>query len=243
MPINFIILMEIKLKQKPKSPIIIEGFPGFGMVSTIATEFLIEHLNAKPIGKIWSKKLMPLVAIHNSKILQPLEIYYDKKDNIVILHALSNVNGLEWEISEMIIELARQLKAKEVISLEGVGSMDQKSNNTFYYSRNEKIIKSFEKIGLKPLKEGIVIGVTGALLLKSENIAVSCIFTETHSKLPDSKAAAKIIETLDKYLGLKVDYRPLIKAAEKFEAKLKGIMEQGKKAGSLKEKKQLDYLG
>ncbi len=235
--------MEIKLKQKPKSPIIIEGFPGFGMVSTIATEFLIEHLNAKPIGTIWSKKLMPLVAIHNNKILQPLEIYYDKKDNLVILHALSNVNGLEWEISEMIIELARQLKAKEVISLEGVGSTDPKSNKAFYYCKNDKQSKSLEKIGLKPLKEGIIIGVTGALLLKSENLPVSCIFAETHSKLPDSKAAAKIIETLDKYLGLKVDYRPLIKTAEKFEAKLKGLMKGGKEARTLKEAKELSYLG
>ncbi len=235
--------MEIKLKQKPKNPIIIEGFPGFGMVSTIATEFLIEHLNAKSIGKIWSEKLMPLVAIHNNKILQPLEIYYDKKDNIVILHALSKVSGLEWEISDMIKELARQLKAKEVISLEGVGSMDPKSNKTFYYSANEKRSKKFEKIGLKPLKEGIVIGVTGALLLKAENLPVSCIFAETHSNLPDSKAAAKIIETLDKYLSLKVDYRPLIKAAERFEGKIKGIMKQSKAAGSLKEKKELSYLG
>ncbi|MAG50058.1 hypothetical protein CL621_00260 [archaeon] len=235
--------MHINLKQKPKSPVIIEGFPGFGMVSTIATEFLVEHLNAKSIGKIWSEKLMPLVAIHKNKILQPLEIYYDKKDNIVILHALSNVNGLEWEISDMIVELARQLKAKEIISLEGVGSADPKSNNAFYYSRNDKQSKSLEKIGLKPLNEGIIIGVTGALLLKSEKLPVSCIFAETHSKLPDSKAAAKIIETLDKYLGLKVDYRPLIKTAEKFEAKLKGLMKGGKEAQTLKEAKELSYLG
>ena len=41
--------MELKLDKKPKNPIIIEGFPGFGFVGTIATEFLIDHLNAKPI--------------------------------------------------------------------------------------------------------------------------------------------------------------------------------------------------
>ena len=44
-------------------------------------------------------------------------------------------------------------------------------------------------------------GVSGALLLKAE-VPLSCFFAETHSSLPDSRAAAKIIEVLDKYLYL-----------------------------------------
>ena len=44
--------MEIKLYKKPKSPLIIEGFPGFGLVGTIATEFLLEHLQTEQIVKI-----------------------------------------------------------------------------------------------------------------------------------------------------------------------------------------------
>ncbi len=233
--------MHIELTEKPKNPIIIEGFPGFGFIGTITTEFLIEHLNARPIGKIFSDKLLPLVAIHNSKIVQPLEIYYDDKDNIIILHALSAVNGLEWKISEVLVELAKMLKAKEIISVEGVGSKDVKSNKTFFYSNQNK--EGFAKIGLEPLKEGIVMGVTGALLLKADEIPLSCIFVETHSNIPDSRAAAKVIEALDQYLGLDVDYKPLIKTAERVEEQLKSMMQKGKEATTLKEKKELDYLG
>ncbi|MEK6878231.1 MAG: PAC2 family protein, partial [Nanoarchaeota archaeon] len=113
--------------------------------------------------------------------------------------------------------------------------------NTFYYSTKKG--QTFEKMGLKPLKEGIVMGVTGALMLKAEEIPLSCIFVETQSNLPDSRAAAKIIEALDKYLGLDIDYKPLLKAAEKFEEKVKGILESGKQAMSEKESKELNYLG
>ena len=86
-------------------------------------------------------------------------------------------------------------------------------------------------------------GVTGALMLKAEELPLSCIFVETQSNLPDSRAAAKIIEALDKYLGLDIDYKPLIKAAEQFEEKIKGIFESGKKAMSDKESRELNYLG
>ena len=232
--------MHIELSEKPRDVTIVEGFPGFGLVSTISTEFLVEHLDAKPIGKIWSEKLFPLVAIHNSKIVQPLEVFYVKSKNLIILHAISNIKGLEWEISEMIIELAKEVKAKEIISLEGVGAVDGKGEAFFYSNINKD---GLSKLGITPLKEGIVVGVTGALLLKQDEIPLSCIFVETQSGLPDSKAAAKIIEILDKYLNLGVDYKPLLKMAKQFEGKIKNIIDQSNKVRVDSDKKILHYLG
>jgi len=43
--------MNFELSKKPKNPIILEGFPGFGLVGTISTEYLIEHLNAERLDK------------------------------------------------------------------------------------------------------------------------------------------------------------------------------------------------
>ena len=233
--------MEIILNKKPKNPIIIEGFPGFGFVSTIATEFLIEHLNAKLIGRIESDHIIPMVAMHNSKIIEPLGIFYDDKNNILIFHAITNVAGLEWEIADKIIDLCKELKAKEIISLEGVASNNDESRS-FFYTNSNKSNDLFKKIKIEPLKEGIIMGVTGALLLKSK-FPLSSIFIETHSQLPDSRAAAKVIEVLDKYLDLKVDYKPLLEKAEQFESKLKSIMEQTNKAKEEKDKKELNYFG
>ena len=42
--------MEIKISKNIKNPIIISGFPGFGLVGSIATEFLIEHLKTEKDG-------------------------------------------------------------------------------------------------------------------------------------------------------------------------------------------------
>lgn len=234
--------MKIELTEKPKNPIIIEGFPGYGLVGTIATEFLIKHLSAKKIGKIWSDELLPIAAVHESKIVEPLGIFYSKKYNLIIIHALSAVRGLEWKISESIINLADMLKAKEIISLEAIGSEEAKNTFSYYFTTKENKKKQFDSYGLKPLKEGMVMGVTGALLLKRSDL-ISAFFVESHISLGDSKAAARIIEILDKYLGLKVDAKPLLKAAEKFEETLKEIMEKGQKADIQKKRKELSYLG
>lgn len=236
--------MEVKLYKKPKNPTIIEGFPGFGLVGTIASEFLIDHLKTELIGKIMFNEMPAMVAIHDNKVVEPLGIFYNKKYNIVLLHAITPSTGFEWNVAEIIGNLAKTLNAKEVISLEGVGSGDgDPGERVFYYSNNDKSKSRFGKIGIDPLKEGIIIGVTGAVLLRVENAPVSCVFAETHSKLPDSRAAAKVIEVLDKYLGLDVDYKPLLEQAQKFEDKLKNIMQKSQETQELSEKKKLSYLG
>ncbi|MFH1638397.1 MAG: PAC2 family protein [Candidatus Woesearchaeota archaeon] len=235
-------MMEIKLKHTPKNPIIIEGFPGIGLIATITTEFLIKHLNAEPIGSIWSKDIMPIAAVHDSKIVQPLEIFYDKKHNIVILHALSDVKGLEWDISSTLVDLYHQLGATEIISIEGIMSQGG-SNNTYYLKSDEDKSQLFDSIKLGQLKEGIIVGVTAALLLKDRDIKTTGFFVETHSKLPDSKSAAKVVEVLNNYLKLELDTKPLMEAAEMMEKKIKALFEQTKHVMDHKKNMDIHYLG
>lgn len=236
--------MEIKLWKRPKNCVIIEGFPGFGLVGTIASEFLIERLKAEQIGKILFEDMPAIVAIHESKVVEPLGIFFSQKHNIVILHAITSAIHYEWEIAEIIGKLASELDAKEIISLEGVGSAEESEDTrVFYYANNDKNAKMFEKAGIEALKEGIIIGVTGSILLRVEKTPVSCIFAETHSNLPDSKAAAKLIETLDKYLKMDIDPKPLLQQAQQFEEKLKLILQKSQEAQEISDKKRLSYFG
>jgi uncharacterized protein len=236
--------MQVKLTKKPKNCTLIEGFPGFGLVGTIASEFLLDHLKVEQIGKIFFDEMPATVAIHEGEVVEPLGIFYNKKYNLVLLRAITASSGMEWKLSDMVIDLSKQLNIKEIICLEGVGSSEETATSrVFFYSNNEENRNKFNKIKVEPLKEGIIIGVTGAVILRAEKIPVNCIFAETHTNLPDSKAAAKVVEVLDKYLGLKVDYKPLLVQAEKFEEKLKGILTESQKAQQISEKKKLSYVG
>jgi len=238
--------MEIILTKKPKDVILVEGFPGFGLIGTIVTEYLIDHLDCESIGTIVSEEIPPMVALHKGQVVQPIEIFYNKKFNMVFLHVVTNPAGLEWQFSEIVMKLATMLEAKEIVSVEGVGSSNEDGTpKTFYYSNSEKIKKDFERMNVDELQEGVIMGVTGTILLKAKNTkqTMSCIFAETHSAMPDSKAAAAVIRVLDKYLGLNIDPKPLEKQAEQFEGKLKAIMSKGKEAVEIQQKKQLSYMG
>ncbi len=234
---------QIQLSKKPKNPIIIEGFPGFGLVGTIATEFLIDHLEVEHIGKILLEELPAIVAVHEGKVVEPIGLFYNKKYNIVILHAITLVNGIEWKIADAVVELAKMLNAKEIVSLEGVGNPMAESSKTYFLAKDKKKHEFFKNLGVEPLNEGIIMGVTGAILIKAENFNASAIFAETHTELPDSKAAAKILEVLDKYLGLNLDYKPLIQQAEKFEQKLKTLLTKSKETQEMQDKKRMSYVG
>jgi uncharacterized protein len=229
--------LKIILKKVPKNPIIIEGFPGFGLVGTIATEFLLDHLKAEWIGEFIYDELSPVVAIHDHKLVNPMAIWYVPSKNIVILHTILNIKGYEWEITKNIMDLAKKTNAKEIIGLEGVATDDPTADVKVYYYGNEKL----KACGAEAVKESIIMGVSAALMTRHKKI--NCIFAAAHSQMPDSKAAAKIIEILDKYLGLDVDYNPLLKQAELFEAKLKNIMQQSSKTMKECDKKTMSYLG
>jgi len=234
--------MEIQLFEKPKkNATIIEGFPGFGLVSTISTEFLIEHLNAKPIGRIVSKKISPLIAIHKGNIIEPVGVFYAEKENIVIVRAISPLKDLEWELTECIIKLFKDIKAKELISIEGISSDGKPPEpEAFYYTQNKKRADKFHSIRVNKLDEGIIMGVTASLLTKMPE--TTFIFSEAYADLPDSRAAAKIIEVLDNYLKLKLDYKPLLKKARSFESQIKEILTKGMQASKEKIKKE-SYFG
>ncbi len=236
--------MKVKLFKKPKNPTIVEGFPGFGLIGTITTEFLIEQLKAELIGYMKLDEIPAMVAIHDSKVVNPIGVFYDEKNNIVIFHVVTSVQNIEWQLAEAISKLAKEVEAKEIISLEGVatpGGVEGESK-TFYYANDDKNIKKFESASIEKLKEGIIIGVTGALLLE-EDTPVSCVFVETASGMPDSKASAEVVKVLDKYLNLNIDPNPLLEQAKKFENKLQKILEQTKHATSEKDKKALSYVG
>ena len=217
--------MELILHEKPKRPVIIEGFPGIGYVGTIAVEYMINHLNTRSIGRFFDEKIPPIAMLHGDDVRRLLEIFYAPKENIIFVHAIAGVKGIEWKVADAILELAKTVNAKEIISLEGVVSPLQDGlSRTFVKSNYPKAEKEFRKMGLEKLESGAVTGVTGALMLSAENVNSTFLFAETSSGIPDSKSAAELIKYLDAYLGLKVDPKPLLKQAEDFENKLKEMV-------------------
>lgn len=237
--------MQINLKKEPKNPTIIHGSPGFGLVGSISTDFLINHLEMEEIGNIWLDDLPAMVAIHEGKLVQPLGIFYNEKYNVVVMHVVTVTKGnIEWKIADAVEQLAERLKSKEVLCIEGVKATEEKEETEVYYYTNNSEKQEGLKEKFKPLNEGVIVGVTSALLLKlSGEYPLTCMFAETHTNYPDSKAAAMVIKSLDQYLGFQVDYKPLLETAEMVEGKLKNLLSQTSEMAKETERKKLSYVG
>jgi len=233
---------KLVLSKKPKGATVIEGFPGIGLVGTIATGFLLDHLKCEKIGSYYFEESPATLAVHGCQIIDQIGVYYNKEYNLVIVHAIASPAGVEFNAADLILDLCKQIQASEIITLEGVGSQETGETRGFYYTDHQQLRKTMAKHGVECLGEGIIMGVTAAILMRGGFPTLS-LFAETHSKLPDSKAAAKLVEILDKLLNLKVNYEPLLKQAEEFEKKLKAMLSQTMKAQEMKEKKEVKYIG
>ncbi len=234
--------MKLILSKKPKNVTIIEGFPGFGLIGTIATEFLMEHLQTEKIGSIEMSEIPAMIAIHGGDVVEPVSLHYNKKYNLVIIHALNIGKNAGWELADVVLEIAKQLTAKQIISLEGVGSPTADDSRMFYYTSEKGKVSKLDGVA-SPLMEGVIVGVTGALLAKTSPTPLLALFAEARSNMPDSKAAAHIIQALDGYLGLDVNVQPLLKQAQQFENQLRGMLQKGQKAQEVQEEKHLSYVG
>lgn len=233
----------MELYETPQKSRVIIGFPGFGLIGTITTEYLLDHLETRKIGKILFDGLPSTLAIHKGKILDPIGIYYNEKYNIIIIRGIAATTGIEWQIADEIEKAMDQLNPYEIINVEGVASQTPvEKSNVFFFSTNSHKKKNMLDLGLKELNDGIVIGVTSTILLKTKK-EISCLFAETHSELPDSKGAAKIIEVLDKYIGLEINYKPLLEQAKIFEQKLKGIIQKSSHTQKQADMKTMNYVG
>ena len=226
--------MKAVLTKKIKATRLLEGFPGFGLIGPIATEYLIDKLKCKQVGKFVYDELPATVAIHKGKIVHPMGIYHSKEHNLLIIHAILDLKGLEWLIVDAIEDLAKQAGVKEIISIEGVAGT---GGDGVYCFNN----KDFKKQGAQEIQESVIMGVTAGLMVRE--LPVSCLFAETESQIPDSRAAARAIEYLETYFGFEVNLEPLMTQAQVFEEKLKNIMQQTSKTLTEAEKKNISYLG
>lgn len=229
--------MQLDLDAKITGPTIIVGFPGLGLVGPIVIEFLTDHLKTQRVGTFSYEELPPTVVIHKGALVHPMCVHYSKEKNLLLFYTLLNPAGNEWKLASEIARVAKATKAKQVIAIDAANAAGEEGDAVFSF--NDPALLS---LGAKPMNESVIGGTTGALLVTLPT--TKCVFASAHQQIQDSKAAAGVVKILSKHLNLGVDEHPLLEQASAFEAKLKNLIEQGKKLMQAKEDgKDLGYLG
>jgi uncharacterized protein len=221
---------------------LIEGFPGMGLVGTISAKFLVEHLDFKQIGYIYSDSFMPIIRIHEGLPVHPSRIYVNDKHKLVVLISEQIIpRPFIPQIAHKVVEWIEQNKIKKVISLAGLQTGQKEDMTVYGIAANKESKKYFKGLDIKIIDEGITTGITAVMLLHLKDTKVhafSILGNVTFGA--DYKAAAELIKRLNKLLDLKMDVKPLYEKAKKTEEEIVSQMKKVQEAQATQEKIEKD---
>jgi uncharacterized protein len=224
-------LIEIREIEKIrlKNPIIIEGFPGIGMVGTISASYLSEKLGMKLAGYLASNHFPPVAAIHDYTPVSPARIYASEKHNLIVLFSEFVIPAeIVLPLTEKIIEWAQKKKARAIYSLAGV-AVPETGKKIFGIASTKQMQDVLKKNGVELIKEGATQGVSGVLIAEcaAKKINAANLMAQTQAPL-DPGASAVLLDKLSEIIGIKVDTKPLATEGQKIEEKIKEALNKMK---------------
>lgn len=221
---------------------IIEGSPGVGLVSSIAASYLIDYLKLDQICAFDSEAFPPTSVIYASKPKFPARIYASNKHKIgVFLTEFTPLPTMVRSIAIKLMDWCNEQKIRRIISMEGLPldveckpgeSIENIKTNVFGVGSTDKARKELKDAKIESIETGIIHGVSAVLLNEGrwKNYDIITILAEACINLPDSMAAAKILEAVDKLIPeIKIETKPLYAESKKLENYLKTLRKQAEK--------------
>lgn len=225
--------VQVILEKEPsvKNPILIEGFPGIGLVGNIASQYIVNELNMTYLGSMSSKFFPPLAVLLGGVVNMPVRIYEDAGKGIIVLTADIPVHPLaSYDVGKEIVSWAESINAKEMVCLAGITVMTEQHRVFGAVSRKDLLerIKDVTEI----FELGTITGITGSIMneCRVRNLPAICLLGETASADPDPRAAIATVETLNKIYNLGVSTNKLSEQAEQIEVQMAQLAQQLKAA-------------
>ncbi|HEV8289546.1 MAG TPA: PAC2 family protein [Candidatus Norongarragalinales archaeon] len=217
---------------KPKSPVLVMGLPGIGLVSKLAVDHTVKVLNAKKIASLYSPAFFnQTLALKNGK-LKPftLKFYHvpNAKHDLVILRGELQPLTVEgqYEVTSKVLEyFTKTLEGKLVFAMAGY-AVQKKIEKPILYgaSTHNVLFQKLAKHGVKPPEQHVpIVGMAGLVpgLAPLYGAAGATLLVETPGNQVDAKGAQRLIDFLSSFTGHKIDTKELEKRAKKMEEMLK----------------------
>ena len=223
--------------------IVVTSFPSAGLATTVAGHFMIRALKLVRTGLFEAPEMAPVAVVQGGEVQPPIRAYGNGSLSLV-LSEFPPASGQATAIARAIYDGALQRKAGMIVCLEGVvphpndpaeepASSDEgiEASWVAFSHRSAALDGRFLKPPTKLLSDGVIGGVTGALLVLALDreipvvaLLVSARATEGY---PDDRAGAHLIETLTAaFPEFKIDTGPLRAQAEEIEKMLRTSMQR-----------------
>jgi len=214
-----------------ESPVLVEGFPGIGLIGNIVSQHLVYTLGMKEIGTVASDYFPPLAIMVQGLVSMPVRIYESEETRfITILSDIPVSPEASHPVASAIVDWCESIGVREVLSVAGVATMGDEQR-VFGAATTPELLERIQP-HIDMFEMGSIAGVSGSLLTECymRNVPAIALLGETHAPGPDPRAAAHVVETMNKVYGLSMDTAMLIEQAEKIETSMQKLAEQVRSA-------------
>ncbi len=225
-------MIEIRLFKKYELDgyILIDAFPGVGLVGPMAGSYMIEKLKMEYIGYIESDQFPPIAAIHHGMPMFPARIYKDDKYKLVVVMSEFVIPAMAvFQLSRELIDFIRKNGLSKCISISGMPS-PKPSDVAYITSPSPTLLKEATKAGLKTINEGVVAGIGAVIMVNSVQFKIESmnILVEVNPQVMDPKYAEVAIFGLNKLIGISIDLKDLEEEAKIVESKMRELLKKVK---------------
>ncbi len=210
-----------------KKPTIVVGLPGIGNVGKIVTDYVIEQLKAKEIGKFYIDTPPMVFPTYESVEFPSVKVYSAEQKGLNFIFIAGDYQPREakcFEFCSSLLEIFKKTSGKEIIILGGASLPKINVSPSIYaIASNAGIIQKYKKlepeIKLAHGNLGPIVGVAGVLLGMAKDAGVNAVafLTETTEReYFNANSVKKALLLLNKLTGIDVD-------TKKFDARMKKI--------------------
>lgn len=217
------------------NPVVVEGFPGVGLVGHIAATYLVSQLNLPEIGYIRTDLIPQIAMVFKGQVMAPMRIYGDET-LIVFISDIAFSDDKTFYMAEHLGEFMSTNKISISLSLAGIGIPEPKGN-VFGVGSTSDMVQRIEGAGIDILPMGSISGGSGALLLEcfGKGIPSIALLAETVGNRPDPRSASLLLERVSALIGREVDTSSLITEATHLESTLSNLSKDVEKQSKREE--------
>lgn len=249
-------------KVELNDPILIEGLPGVGNVGKLASEHLIDELDAKLMAEIYSIYFPPQVLVNEDGVTELVcnrlycakDVGNEKRDIIILTGDYQGMTPQgQYMLTDKLLNIANELGVNMVFALGGYGQGSMVDTpRVLGAATDSDLVQEAKELGVIFDRDHPASGIVGAsgLLLglgsKLYDIRGICLMGETSGYFVDPNASRELLEVLISFLGIEgLSFDALDDKAEEVEELTKKVMDMdlGGNVNQENKSEHLRYIG
>lgn len=214
-----------------KSPTLIEGLPGLGLVAAIAVDQITKQLELDQHGTIVSADFPPVAAFDEGRVRDAVRVYAGKDPAVMTLQSDIPIPPAAVDsLSQCVLsDLAEEFE--QAIFLAGTpAESEDEIGEVVGVATTDDLETALVDAGITLADgSGVVGGVTGALLADcyQDDVPAAVLIVRSNPYIPDPAAARAVIEeALEPLVEFDIDTQELLEQAEEIQKQKQQVAEQ-----------------